>query len=159
MRPKARGLVQYGGPPGWLEESDPRQVWFCTWWTGRTACLFRTVPVALTGVAQLRANGSSSCCYMINEDNHPSWATSRKEGMTWYSSRPILLLPLLLPYCTSTHLLNKACHGTFFHLSLTYSPSSISPLPFFPHMCFSPLLLNSLISHRPIPSQCIPLMM
>ncbi len=23
MRPKARGLVQHGGPPGWLEESDP----------------------------------------------------------------------------------------------------------------------------------------
>ncbi len=22
MRPKARGLVQHGGPPGWLEESD-----------------------------------------------------------------------------------------------------------------------------------------
>ncbi len=23
MSPKARGLVQYGGPHGWLEESDP----------------------------------------------------------------------------------------------------------------------------------------
>ena len=23
MRPKARGLAQRGGPPGWLEESDP----------------------------------------------------------------------------------------------------------------------------------------
>jgi hypothetical protein len=23
MRPKARGLTQHGGPPGWLEESDP----------------------------------------------------------------------------------------------------------------------------------------
>jgi hypothetical protein len=23
MRPKARGLAQHGGPPGWLEESDP----------------------------------------------------------------------------------------------------------------------------------------
>ena len=22
MRPKARGLAQHGGPPGWLEESD-----------------------------------------------------------------------------------------------------------------------------------------
>jgi hypothetical protein len=22
MRPKDRGLVQHGGPPGWLEESD-----------------------------------------------------------------------------------------------------------------------------------------
>jgi hypothetical protein len=25
MRPKARGLVQHGGPPGWLEESDHRK--------------------------------------------------------------------------------------------------------------------------------------
>jgi hypothetical protein len=23
MRPKDRGLTQHGGPPGWLEESDP----------------------------------------------------------------------------------------------------------------------------------------
>jgi hypothetical protein len=23
MRPKARGLAQHGGPPGWLEEIDP----------------------------------------------------------------------------------------------------------------------------------------
>ncbi len=23
MWPKARGLAQHGGPPGWLEESDP----------------------------------------------------------------------------------------------------------------------------------------
>ena len=26
MRPKARWLVQHGGPPGWLEESDPAGV-------------------------------------------------------------------------------------------------------------------------------------
>ncbi len=26
MRPKARGLAQHGGPPGWLEESDPAVV-------------------------------------------------------------------------------------------------------------------------------------
>ncbi len=26
MRPKARGLAQHGGPPGWLEESDPTGV-------------------------------------------------------------------------------------------------------------------------------------
>jgi hypothetical protein len=23
VRPKARGLAQHGGPPGWLEENDP----------------------------------------------------------------------------------------------------------------------------------------
>jgi hypothetical protein len=26
MRPKARRLAQHGGPPGWLEESDPAGV-------------------------------------------------------------------------------------------------------------------------------------
>ncbi len=26
MRPKARGLTQHGGPPGWLKESDPAGV-------------------------------------------------------------------------------------------------------------------------------------
>ncbi len=26
MRPKARGLAQHGGPPGWLKESDPAGV-------------------------------------------------------------------------------------------------------------------------------------
>ncbi len=53
VRPKIRGLAQHGGPPGWLDESDSA-VWFFTLWTGRTACFFRTVPVALTGAAQLR---------------------------------------------------------------------------------------------------------
>ncbi len=61
MRPKSRGLAQHGGSPGWLEES----VILYTWWTGRTACLSCTVPVALTGAAQLWSNGISSCCYII----------------------------------------------------------------------------------------------
>jgi hypothetical protein len=26
MRPKASGLAQHGGPPGWLEESDPAHI-------------------------------------------------------------------------------------------------------------------------------------
>jgi hypothetical protein len=69
---------------GWRRVT--RQVWFCVWWTGHIACLFRTVPVALTGAARMRADGISSWCYNINVHNHPSWATSRKEGMAWYSS-------------------------------------------------------------------------
>jgi hypothetical protein len=40
MMPKATGLVQHGGPPGWLEESEP------------TGCDFvrdgRSMPPALT---------------------------------------------------------------------------------------------------------------
>ncbi len=64
-----------------------RQV--CTWWTVRTACLSRTVPITLTKAAQLRADGISICCYIVNVHNHPSWATSHKEGTAWYSSRPM----------------------------------------------------------------------
>ncbi len=65
-----------------------RQVWFCTWWTGRTACLFYTVLDALTEAAQLRANGISSCCYLVNvnKTSQPSimsYSTSRKEGLAW----------------------------------------------------------------------------
>jgi hypothetical protein len=57
MRPKARGLAQHGGVPGWLEESDPARCDFVRdGWTN-TACLFRTVPIALPGAAQLRAEG------------------------------------------------------------------------------------------------------
>jgi len=84
MRPKARGLAQHGSPSGWLAESDPGRCNFVC-----TACLFRTVLVALTGAAQLRAVGISSCCYIINVHNHPSWATSHKEDKVWYSSRPM----------------------------------------------------------------------
>ncbi len=72
---------------GWRKVT--RQVWFCTRWTGRTACLFRTVPVALKGAAQLRADGISNCCIQINVHNNLPWATSHKEGIAWYSSRPM----------------------------------------------------------------------
>ncbi len=50
---------------------------------------FHTEPVALTEAAQLRAEGNSSCCYILIVHNHPSWATSRKVGMAWYSRRPM----------------------------------------------------------------------
>ncbi len=88
MMSKARWLAQHGGRlAGWRRVT--RQVWFCMWWTGHTAWLFRTVQVALPGAAQLRTVGISSCCYTVNVHNHPSWATSRKEGMAWYSIRPM----------------------------------------------------------------------
>ncbi len=46
MRPKARGLAQQGGPPGWLEESDPAGV--ILYAMDRSYHL-PTVPVALRG--------------------------------------------------------------------------------------------------------------
>jgi hypothetical protein len=90
-RPKARGLVQHGGPPGWLWEIDPAGV--TLWVMGGTyrlaAYLFRTVPVSLTGAAQLQADVQElpscelmnqelpSCAlmeYPANVHNHPSLA-------------------------------------------------------------------------------------
>jgi hypothetical protein len=76
MKPNARGLVQHGGTPGWLEggeESDPTgMILHVMDGPHRTACLFLTVQVALTGAAQLRADGISSCCCIVNVHNHPS---------------------------------------------------------------------------------------
>jgi hypothetical protein len=63
MRPKARGLAQHGGPPGRLEESGPAGVILYVM-DGPYRPPFPTVPVALTGAAQLRADGISSSCYM-----------------------------------------------------------------------------------------------
>jgi hypothetical protein len=48
MRPMARRLAQHGGPPGWLEESDPGRCDFIRDGCAVTFCLFSTVPVALT---------------------------------------------------------------------------------------------------------------
>jgi len=68
MRPQTRGLAQYGGPPSWMEESDPAGGILY----GPYRLPFRTVPVALTGAARLRADGISSCCYIVNVHNQPS---------------------------------------------------------------------------------------
>ncbi len=86
MRPKARRLDQHCGPPAGLRRAT-RQMWFCTWWTGRTACHFCTVPVALTeAISQLQADGISCCYCIVNVHKHSSWAMSRKEGIDWHST-------------------------------------------------------------------------
>ncbi len=54
MRLKARELVQHGGPSGWLEESDPAGViLYVMDEPDSLPLLYCTVPVALTGAAQL----------------------------------------------------------------------------------------------------------
>jgi hypothetical protein len=64
MRPKARGLTQHGGPPGWLEESD-----------SAGAILFvmdgpYTLPFLYhTGCPNRSCPGVS---YIVNVRNHPS---------------------------------------------------------------------------------------
>jgi hypothetical protein len=69
MRPKTKVLAQQGSPPGWLEESDPASVILYVMY-GPYCLPLRTVTVALTGAAQLRADGISSCCYIVNVHNH-----------------------------------------------------------------------------------------
>ncbi len=86
MSPKARGLAQHGGPPGWLEESDPAGVILYSM-DGPYQLPFFVKYRLPWQAAQLRADGISNCCYIVNVYNHLSWATSRKEGMAWYSSR------------------------------------------------------------------------
>ncbi len=61
-----RGLAQHGGLPGWLEESDPAGV-ILNVMDVLIACLFCTVPVALTVAAQLGSDGISRCCYTVLE--------------------------------------------------------------------------------------------
>jgi hypothetical protein len=69
MRPKARGLAQHGDLLGWPEAIDPANViLYIT--AGHTVCLFHTVPVALTGAAQMREDGISSCCFIVNVHIH-----------------------------------------------------------------------------------------
>ncbi len=73
MRPKVRGLTQHGGPPGWLRQSDPAECDFLR--DGRSTPL---APVWGWSIAKCTQNNKT-----------PSWATSRMEGMAWYSSRPM----------------------------------------------------------------------
>ncbi len=76
MRPKARWLAQHGGPPGWLEESDP------------AGCDFvrdgRSVPPALKVPHHLHRS-------VLNVYKTPSKATSRNESLAWYSIDPCLV--------------------------------------------------------------------
>jgi hypothetical protein len=84
-RPKARGLAQHAGPPGWLDESDPAGV----------------ILYVMDGPYHLPFPYCTGCpdrnCYIVNVHNHPWWATLRKEGMAWYSSRPMASLWMQLP--------------------------------------------------------------
>ncbi len=90
MSPKARGLAQHGGPPGWLEKIDS------------AGCDFmrdeRSMPPALKDPHTTCP--SSGADLLLNVHKTPLWAMSHKEGMAWYSSRP---MPSLW---SQTHLFN-----------------------------------------------------
>ncbi len=86
MRPKAKRLAQHGGPPGWLEESYPAGVILYVMdgpyrlpFPHRTGCPDRSFPAASNHAIMEFPDVQ----YTLH--NHSSWATSRKEGMAWYS--------------------------------------------------------------------------
>jgi hypothetical protein len=113
-----RGLDQHGGPPGLLEESDPAGVILYVVdgpyhlpFPYRTGC---------PGAVQLRADGISSCCYIVNVHNHPS----RKDGMACYSSRPMPSLWIHSLYFYSTTICTLWCR-----LSLRLSVSVLVLVP------------------------------
>jgi hypothetical protein len=66
---------------GWRKVA--RQVWFCTWWTGRTAFLFRTVLVVLTRAAQLRADGFQLLLYSRYQSAHTAKAIPFIRFLFW----------------------------------------------------------------------------
>ncbi len=86
----------------------------------RTGC--PDVSLALTGAAQLRADGISSCCYGGNVHNHPSWAMSRKEGIVWYSSRPMPSLWFFLAFGSILSMLYWKDHPMVPSLNLAPHP-------------------------------------
>ncbi len=81
MSPKARGLAQQGGPPGWLKESDTEGCDFIRDGRSMAACLDGPHHLSLSG-ADL----------FLNVHKTLSSAMSHKEGMIWYSSRPMPFL-------------------------------------------------------------------
>ncbi len=79
LRPKARGLAQHGGPPGWLEESDPA----C--YIVRYGRAINRLPFSYRiGAAQLRADGISSCCYLYSKCTQAS-VTQGRHGLVLQS--------------------------------------------------------------------------
>jgi hypothetical protein len=75
MMPKTRGLVQHGGPPGWLEESDPAGCDFVR--DGRSMPDHTTCP------------GLSGALYYKMYTKHRQELHHAKGDMAWYSSRPM----------------------------------------------------------------------
>jgi hypothetical protein len=97
MRPKASELVQHGGPPGWLEESDPADVILYVMdrsyrlpFPYRTACPDRSCPAASWWNFQLLLY--SKCTHTTGI----SYVTQGRHGLVLVD--PCLLFGLAYPY-------------------------------------------------------------
>ncbi len=89
MRPKAREMTQHGGPPGWLEESNPSRWALCC--DGRSMPPSLTDPTACPGLELLSCKllehpAAAADVPALNVHKTSSWALSRKEGMGQNSS-------------------------------------------------------------------------
>jgi hypothetical protein len=86
MRPKAGGLAQHGGPPVWLEESDPAGVIFGTRWRGCTACLFQLLLY--------------SKCTQVTQPSVMSYVTQGRHGLHGTLVDQCRLSAHNSPYCS-----------------------------------------------------------
>ncbi len=95
-----------------------RQVLFCTWWTGHTACIYHTIP-ALTGAAQLASWWNFQLLLLYSKCTQPSvtsCVTLGRHGLLLYYTHAVSLYPALL-YCrpqvpNSSVQLNSRNYGT-----------------------------------------------
>ncbi len=85
MGPKARGLAQHGGPPGWLEDSNPAGAILCVMeGPYRTGCPDRSCPAASWWNFQL---------LLYSKCPKPSTMSYVPQGRYgWYSSWPVTSL-------------------------------------------------------------------
>ncbi len=100
MRPMARGLAQHGGPPGWLEESDPAGCDFVRDgrsmppalrgphhmpWSGAsiTKCTQNTV---MSYVRKARPGTLVGPCLLSGTDGGAMPTTAKKSGHLYFSS-------------------------------------------------------------------------
>jgi hypothetical protein len=88
---------------GWRKVTQ--QGWFCTWWIVNAACP--------EGPHHLSWSGAD---LFLNVHKTASWATSRNEGVAWYSSRPVLGHPGPNLFSLLFHKLYKHYSGNSIHL-------------------------------------------
>ncbi len=127
-RPKARGLAQHGGPPGWLEESD----------TAR-GCDFvrdgRSMPPAL--MEHSTCPGLGLICYkMYTKHRH-----ARKACMVCYSSRP-------MPTHWSPHLPSTGYEACMLHTATLFGTPTKRQVS--KRQVSKRLVSKRLVSKRPI---------
>jgi hypothetical protein len=140
MRPKATGLAQHGAPL----EAGGEWPSFCTWRTPAFSVRYRLSRQELPTCELIEFPTS---VVLVDVHNHPQWATSRKEGMARYSSRPMPSLwsvrlggssSKVIPSIASTEYGASKCRAKF----IASCKDDLSIYSLIPPLCFS-LSLNA----------------